>query len=58
LGFIPLTQERYDLVLLEDNLHQPALGKLLVWLESASGLETIGSFGGYDVRETGKIRWV
>jgi molybdate-binding protein/DNA-binding transcriptional regulator YhcF (GntR family) len=58
LGFIPMTQERYDLVLLEDNLHQSALGKLLAWLESTSGIETIGAFGGYDVRETGKIRWV
>jgi putative molybdopterin biosynthesis protein len=53
LGFIPLTRERYDLVIPEAVMITEPMQALLSWLESEPAKEAISSLGGYEVQETG-----
>jgi molybdate-binding protein/DNA-binding transcriptional regulator YhcF (GntR family) len=55
LEYLHLTLERYDLVMLEETAHLPALEGFIQWLGSAEGRGMIGRFQGYEVGETGNI---
>lgn len=58
LDFVPLTQERYDLVFLEAAFHQPAIQRLIAWLGSASARQAIARLGGYQTHQSGQLQWV
>jgi molybdate-binding protein len=56
LGFVPLGEERYDLVIPLESWDDPALDVLRAVLGSAKFLEAVTALGGYDVSETGAER--
>jgi len=58
LDFVPLTQERYDLVFLEKAWHSADAQALVKLISSARFKEAILALGGYDVAETGRETWV
>ena len=58
LEFIPLATERYELVVPERRLGEPAVLAVLDVLAEADFLETVRELGGYDVFETGRRRLV
>ncbi|HNB51262.1 MAG TPA: molybdopterin biosynthesis protein [Anaerolineales bacterium] len=55
LDFLPLFQERYDLILPEAHYNSPLLAPLLEMLETPAFREAVAKLPGYDVREMGKI---
>lgn len=58
LDFIPLTRERYDLVIPEPIMQSEAISHLLTWLSSEQASSLISALGGYETDQTGVIRWV
>jgi molybdate-binding protein len=57
LDFIPLQEERYDLVLPTPYLtSHPGLSNLLDTIVSRAFRTEIEALGGYDTRETGKVQ--
>jgi putative molybdopterin biosynthesis protein len=58
LDFIPLTRERYDLVVPAPGLEMPALQALTRWLEAETSRQEIARLDGYDFGEMGNLRWV
>lgn len=57
LDFIPLTTERFDLLMRQRDAFRPPLQKLLALLRSASFIERARELGGLDVSGTGSVRW-
>lgn len=58
LAFVPLTQERYDLVIPDEVWQTPAAQALTEIIRSPSFKEAIASLGGYDASETGREKQV
>jgi putative molybdopterin biosynthesis protein len=58
LDFVPVTEERYDLVLRRKHLEHPVMQELLEVLESREFQRKVEELGGYDLRSTGKVRWL
>ena len=58
LGFVPLTQERYDLVVPESVWDRPAVQTLVAVVRSARFRNDVDALGGYDTAETGREEWV
>lgn len=58
LGFVPLTQERYDLVIPQELWHTSSFQDLVQLILSERFAEIIHTLGGYDHSETGKETWV
>jgi putative molybdopterin biosynthesis protein len=58
LDFVFLTDERYDLVIMEDTFAVACIQNLLDWLSTAPARRSIENLGGYDARETGHVEWV
>jgi molybdate-binding protein/DNA-binding transcriptional regulator YhcF (GntR family) len=58
IAFIPLTLERYDLIMPEVTYHRPAIQWMIRWLHEPTVLGWIQRFRGYDTRETGQITWI
>ena len=58
LGFVPLTQERYDLAFPEAVWGSPAAQALVEIIRTANFAEAVSAMGGYDTAETGKETWV
>jgi molybdate-binding protein/DNA-binding transcriptional regulator YhcF (GntR family) len=57
LDFIPLTHERYDLVLSEGGMQLLPARRLIDWLGSPEGRQAIEAHGGHDTRDTGRVSW-
>ena len=55
LDFIPVTTERYDLVIPAEHYDNPLVQKLLEVIASQEFKEQVLALGGYDVRDTGRI---
>lgn len=55
VGFIPLIQESYDLVILKTNENQDLREFLLTTIRSSEFKSKIGAIGGYDLSNTGAI---
>ena len=55
LDFIPLLEERFDLVLRKDSMEDPAVIKMLNILASPVFYREVASFSGNDYRDLGKI---
>jgi len=58
LDFLPLTNEVYDLVILESHFEHPALQALVQWIGSTAGKQQIANLDGYDTEQSGALRWV
>ncbi|MCI0518682.1 MAG: GntR family transcriptional regulator [Chloroflexi bacterium] len=57
LDFIPLTLERYDLVIHPQQWEHPALQALRAWLVSAAGRNALAWLAGYDFSRAGEVSW-
>lgn len=57
LDFIPLTPERYDLVVPEVTFQDPRFQVLLEVIRSREYQEAAKALGGYDLRDCGRILW-
>ena len=55
LDFIPVTTERYDLVIPAEHYDNPLVQELLEVIGSQEFKEQVMALGGYDVRDTGRI---
>ena len=55
LDFIPLQQERYEMVIQKEDLDRPLFRALLEIVQSPGFREELDGLGGYDTRETGRI---
>ncbi len=58
LGFVPLTTERYDLVIPAEEWPRLPIQALAHWLVTDQAKENIMAMGGYEIKETGKIEWL
>jgi molybdate-binding protein/DNA-binding transcriptional regulator YhcF (GntR family) len=58
LDFIPLTQERYDLIVPAENWENPGIQAIVDVVRSENFLRTLQSLGGYEVHQTGEEIWV
>ena len=57
LDFIPLTPERYDLVVPESTFEDPRFQELLAVIRSPEFKTAAEALGGYDLRDCGRIVW-
>ena len=55
LDFVPLTEERYDLIIPTPFLELPMIKRLLEIIHSRDFKRAVEQMGGYSTRETGKI---
>lgn len=58
LDFIFLHNDRYDLVIPAENMEREPIPTLVSWLQEENTRAIILDLGGYDVSETGCVRWV
>lgn len=58
LSFVPLTTERYELVIPNYVWQLPPVQTLAAWLRSEDTRRDIAALGGYETQETGTLRWV
>jgi putative molybdopterin biosynthesis protein len=58
LDFVPLTWERFDLVLRQRDYFRPGPQTLFKFARTATFRDRAGELGGYDVGEAGEVRWV
>lgn len=58
LDFVPLTLERYDLVLPEETWRTSACQALVEVVRSPAFRAAVEAVGGYETRETGQVQWV
>jgi putative molybdopterin biosynthesis protein len=58
LDFVPLTKERYDLVLPEAVWDAPAAQALIGVIRSSRFVDAVVDLGGYDTAETGRVIWI
>lgn len=55
IEFVPMQQERYELVIKEEDINKPAVQSLLNTLKSGSFREEIEGLGGYALGEMGRL---
>jgi len=55
IDFVPLTKERYDLVILKNSKNEGLIKAIIDILESNQFQEELNALGGYDLKEIGKI---
>jgi putative molybdopterin biosynthesis protein len=58
LGFVPLTVERYDLVIPAEGWDTPPVQGLMQWLAFEASRAAIRVLGGYETDATGGVQWV
>jgi putative molybdopterin biosynthesis protein len=56
LAFVPLIEERFDLVVFREALDDPRIQALLEVLRGPTFRQRMEALGGYDSRETGQLR--
>jgi molybdenum cofactor synthesis domain-containing protein len=56
LDFIPVSRERYDLVIPSDLLNDERIALLLEIIRSRTFIEQVLALGGYEAEETGKVQ--
>ena len=57
VGFVPLVQERFDLLMRQRDAFRPQLQKLLAFMRSADFAARAKELGGLDVSAAGEVRW-
>ncbi len=58
LDFVPLTSERYDLVLTRRGMQHVAVQRLVSWLQQPGSRILLTRIGGYETHASGEVRWV
>jgi molybdate-binding protein/DNA-binding transcriptional regulator YhcF (GntR family) len=58
LGFVPLTQERYDLVIPAGHFDSLPMQALIRWIGSAAARQAISNLAGYHSANTGEVNWI
>jgi molybdate-binding protein/DNA-binding transcriptional regulator YhcF (GntR family) len=58
LSFLPFVEERYDLVIPEDNYTLDSVQNLLKCLHDERFKQLVQGLAGYDLREMGKLVWI
>lgn len=58
LDFVPVTEERYELVIPAEHYEHQGVQRLLEVIRSPAFQDEVLAMGGYDIRETGRERWV
>ena len=58
LDFIPIAEERYDLVIPESSWADPKIQNLLEIIASSSFRKMVADLGGYDVAAAGTVRGI
>ena len=58
LGFVPLADERYDLVLRSEDRNQPPIARLLEIIGSDGYKAILARLGGYDTKQTGNETYI
>jgi len=58
LDFIPLTRERYDLVIPAEIWESPPVVALVGWLTPDAAGALAADLGGYETEATGRVEWV
>jgi putative molybdopterin biosynthesis protein len=57
LDFVPLTWERFDLVMRQRDYFRPGPQTLFKFVRTATFRERAQELGGYDVNQAGEVRW-
>jgi len=57
LDFVPITWERFDLAIRYRCYFQPPLQALLNFMRTPAFVQRAGELGGYDVSDSGGVRW-
>lgn len=57
LDFVFLRNDRYDLVIPQENLHLQPISSLIDWLGTDTAKKAITNLGGYDIEGTGDLTW-
>lgn len=57
LGFVPLIEEHFDLLVSRRAYFDPPIQRFLSFLKTAQFAEHAAALGGYDVSEAGSVRW-
>jgi len=57
LDFVPVGEERYDLLMRKDFYHSPLGQDLMTAITSPAFKREVESLGGYDLRDVGKIMY-
>ncbi|HEY8582983.1 MAG TPA: helix-turn-helix transcriptional regulator [Capillimicrobium sp.] len=57
LDFIPVTQERFDLLMRQAAYFRPPMQALAACLRGGAMAERAGALGGYDTSDAGAVRW-
>lgn len=55
LDFVPLVEERYDLLIPGELFHSPMIAAVIAVINSPHFRQTVEKMGGYSTRETGKM---
>ncbi len=55
VDFLPLAEEKYDLIIKAENLNDPGISKLIELINKDEIKTEIENLGGYNCKETGKI---
>jgi putative molybdopterin biosynthesis protein len=55
LGFIPLVQEQYDLVVAEETMNHPEYARLMEVMKSDEFAQRLEKLGGYQFNNPGEI---
>jgi molybdate-binding protein len=55
LDFVPVTRERFDMLVPKDRFFNKAMQNVLGIIGSREFRERLGALGGYDVAESGRI---
>ena len=55
LGFVPLTRERFDLVIPKESFFQPPIQALIEAIRSERFRRELERLGGYDWTQTGRV---
>ncbi len=58
LDFVPLTRERYDLVIPAEIWELPPVAALVGWLTPEAASALAADLGGYETEATGRVEWV
>jgi molybdate-binding protein/DNA-binding transcriptional regulator YhcF (GntR family) len=58
LDFIFLALEQYDLVTTEATFNKPVIQGLVNWIQSPDHKKTFLDLGGYEIKETGNVKWI
>ena len=58
LTFVPLTTERYDLVVPEEEWENPVVQALIDLIRASNWQTSVQALRGYDLQQSGTVKWI